>query len=230
MTFLAAVDPRVGRLRAGQDRGADERSYNGPLADVKQALKNGADVNVLDEDGENALMYAVSGGHDTSPPTSWRTVPTSTGAARARHGAFLRRAQGAPSAARLLLEKGADVNARTSTGATPLVIAASHGSVKTAAALVASGADLTPAARTGRRPSCRDPGGTRRRGRLLIEKGADVTRANNNGSTPLIAAAFKGAPGSPSCSSTRRDVKAADATASRPPNTPRRRATTTSPR
>ena len=36
-----------------------EAAKSGKVADIKAAIKNGADVNARDEDGSTALMYAV---------------------------------------------------------------------------------------------------------------------------------------------------------------------------
>jgi len=98
-------------------------------------------------------MYAVSGGHDDiarlPPGARCRRRPRSArGDTALSYAALKERLRRAPAP-----REGRRRNAKNLNGATPLVIAASHGSVKTAAALVASGADLNAAARTGRRPS-----------------------------------------------------------------------------
>ena len=130
---------------------------------------------------------------------------------------FLACQKGDVNAARLLLEKGAEVDRATKKGSTPLGIAKSrgHSSIVTlleehldlkfplhAAArtgdvdvmthLLDGGAEID-AKKDGATPlfvACE--GGIVNAARLLLEKGADVNRALENGATPLSAAKSQG--------------------------------------
>jgi ankyrin repeat protein len=95
--------------------------------------------------------------------------------------------------AKLLLSKGASVEARDRLGAKPLARAASGGEIEIVALLLDKGAPidardldgstaLFKAAETGRLPMVR----------FLMERGADINLPGRNGITPLSAAAYMG--------------------------------------
>src|SRR6266702_3053945 len=100
--------------------------------------------------------------------------------------------------ARLLLERGVDVNARKKNKTTPLHSAASQGWLKTAQVLLDHGANADAENDEGDTPlnlvarcddeleDCGDIA------RLLLERGVDVNARNKNKTTPLHSAAFGG--------------------------------------
>ncbi|MCC6005835.1 MAG: ankyrin repeat domain-containing protein [Thermofilum sp.] len=92
-----------------------------------------------------------------------------------------------------LLEKGADPNARDSSGWTPLHTAVTHGHVNVAKLLIEYGADVNAKTLRGWTPlhfasAFRMPLFVK----LLLEKGADVNAKDKDGATPLHFAASKG--------------------------------------
>ena len=95
------------------------------------------------------------------------------------------------STAQLLIAAGADVNkARTTDGATPLLIAAEDGRTETAQLLIKAGAEVNKAKQYGATPlwiAAQD--GHTATAQLLIKAGADVNKPDNNGRTPLYIAA-----------------------------------------
>merc|ERR1711965_913853 len=95
--------------------------------------------------------------------------------------------------ARLLLEKGAEVNWANKNGQTPLHIVCLQGHVDAARLLLDNGAEVDRAINNGATPLhivCLQ--GHVDAARLLLEKGAEVDRANKWGQTPLFVACWKG--------------------------------------
>ncbi len=134
---------------AAQDDGPREplcrAAGNGDVAEVRALLARGANPNVRDEQGDTPLMR-VARLHLTSIPDDRKNIPRDSEAC-----------------ARLLLDKGAGVNARNTAGRTALLIsmegfASEHG---------VTGAD-------------------ERLARLLIGHGADIDAADSQGWTPLL--------------------------------------------
>lgn len=99
-----------------------------------------------------------------------------------------------PEVAELLIERGADVNARDpETGYAPLHWAASQGNTEVAEMLISKGADVKAVDNLGRTPlhaaaAC-DYSAV---AAMLIEKGADVDARDKFGNTPLHLAASSG--------------------------------------
>src|SRR5437868_3600522 len=97
ISFAAAQDDSQEPLcRAARD---------GDLALVRTLLARGANSNVRDEHGETPLMHAASGHHRSFPDAYKRIAPDY------------------PGTAQLLIDNGADVNARDLTGRKALVMA-----------------------------------------------------------------------------------------------------------
>lgn len=141
-------------------------------------LDRGADVNAADDEGRTALMLAAV--ELKSVNDEDRAVLVS--AAGDRH----------TKTAALLLDRGADVNARDKDGKTALMIAVLREDTETAALLLDRGADVN---------AVDDEGGTalvlavmsycrRETVALLIDRGADVNVKNKYGVTAMSAAAF----------------------------------------
>ena len=156
-------------------------AWYGDLEMVQLLLNLEADVNDRGFDNWTPIYNASRG------PSSW-----------ASHGSY-NNPQLLPDVARLLLERGADVNARIEhrsdgnpEGNTPLHTAADRGRVEVAHVLLDCGANVGAEDKTGRTPlhvaaKHREVETVR----LLLEHGANVRAEDNVGRTPLhIAAKF----------------------------------------
>jgi ankyrin repeat protein len=96
---------------------------------------------------------------------------------------------GSPDAVKLLLDSGADANAKNELDATALILGASN--IEKARLLVAKGADVNAHSKLGRMPlliaaSC---AGCSPTVKLLLDKGADPNAADERGNTAMLAAA-----------------------------------------
>jgi ankyrin repeat protein len=94
---------------------------------------------------------------------------------------------------KILIQKGADVNAKDLLGWTPLIYAAYHGQTEFAALLIEKGADLNARSNVGWTPLMYAAfSGRAEVGKLLIAKGAVVNLASRDGKTALSIAESRG--------------------------------------
>lgn len=105
-------------------------------------------------------------------------------------GALVRAAiLGNTSIVKALLDKGADVDARDSSGETPLMVAATWGRTAVVQMLIARGANVNAKSAHGNTPLILAVGGGDVSGvQALIAKGADVNTKNNDEETSLMLA------------------------------------------
>jgi serine/threonine-protein phosphatase 6 regulatory ankyrin repeat subunit B len=122
----------------------------------------GIDIDAKDQFGQTALIIAAIKGNDE--------------------------------AARALINKGANVNAANNNGRTPLMIATAIGHLQIVQALLsAPGIDIDAKDQFGQTALIiAATKGNDEAARALINKGANVNAANNNGWTPLMSAAQHG--------------------------------------
>ncbi|WP_424947182.1 ankyrin repeat domain-containing protein [Candidatus Spongiihabitans sp.] len=93
--------------------------------------------------------------------------------------------------ATLLIQKGADINAKNGPGDTPLHFTAWNDAGKVAALLIKKSADINAKNKYGETPlhgAARDDAG--KVAALLIQKGADINAKNDDGATPLHLTAW----------------------------------------
>ena len=165
MKYLITTIAAVVLVGCGPSISIHEAVQDGNIEVVKQHLAAGTDVNGTD-------VHAMN-------PDGWTPLQL------AAYEAYRDYAE-KNVIIKLLIAQGADVNAKTEGGDTPLHFAASMGHKEIAELLIANGADVnaksqhehTPlhfAARTGEKEVAG----------LLIDKGADVNAASRNGKTPL---------------------------------------------
>jgi ankyrin repeat protein len=129
------------------------------LEDAKEAISQGANVNVKNDWGLTPLSWAIYNGNVDM--------------------------------AKLLIEKGANVNARSSS---PLSHAATKGNVDMVKLLIESGANVNAKDKDGFTPldNAVGKGNNIDIVKLLVEKGANVNAKDGGGFTPLITAAYYG--------------------------------------
>ena len=147
----------------------------GPLL-VRVLAEGGADVNVLDDEGQTPLMLLNKYRHDQA-----RDLVK----------------------AEILLKAGADPRLKSRSGHTVLHAAASGGNLDLARMLVAAGADVNAATEDGRTPLMNlpwgypdedDPEAVPLLAELLLEAGADVKPKDKQGRTALFHAVDDGRP------------------------------------
>ncbi|ODS30639.1 MAG: Ankyrin [Candidatus Scalindua rubra] len=152
-------------------------------------------VDAKDEEGWTPLYLASGAGH--------RNVAEFLIARRASVNANDNIAKGTPllaaallgqiDVARLLCDKGADVNAKALKGMTPLIFAAMHGHTEIVKLLLSKGADVDATSNRGATALYLAAfQGSLEAARILIYKGADVNKRDKRGQTPLHCAALNG--------------------------------------
>ncbi|MDQ6706867.1 MAG: ankyrin repeat domain-containing protein [Acidobacteriota bacterium] len=158
-------------------------------AAVRQLLKDAADVNTPDGHGSTPLMFAA----EVGSVNMMRELLAAGGDVNAKNSfgaTALMWCADSPERVKLLVEKGAAVNARSKVGRTPLIIAAAHsGNLETVRLLVSKGAALDARDELGNTPLHE---AARANDMALIsfflEKSLDPAIRNRAGITPLLFA------------------------------------------
>jgi ankyrin repeat protein len=167
---------------------------------VKTLVAHGASLAVRDPDGRTLLMFAAAEGHaavadillDAEPPSR---LPAFVNGRDRRGWTALHHtvAQGWSALAGVLLERGADPNARAVDGRTPLLLAADHDDLDSARVLLGRGARVNAATSSGITGLMLAAGrGHMDMVTLLLEQGADPNLRARNGRTAISEAARNG--------------------------------------
>jgi ankyrin repeat protein len=168
----------------------------GTAREIETAIRDGADVNAKDKDGETALMYAI-----------WNDSPEGL-SILLQHGAdvnakdddgwtALMNAAGndSPRSLSILLQHGADPNANDDDGGTALMHAAFDGNPESISILLQHGADVNAKNNEGFMALMY---ATRNDNpevlSILLQHGADPNAKHNNGGTALMHALFNDNP------------------------------------
>ena len=168
---------------------------NGSAAMIDLLLKSGADPNAALPSGETPLM-AVSRTRSVDGVKSLLAHGAHVNAServRQQTALMWAVAEGRPEVARVLIEHGADVHARSKTGFTPLMFAAQHGDLDSARLLLAAGADVNEATpHDGSALVVASASGHEDLALCLLEKGADPNATDAFGITPLHYTILRG--------------------------------------
>ena len=167
-------------------------STNGSVAMVEMLLKAGANPNSPLPTGETPLMRAARTGNVGAVHTllaSGADVNAKAGNTHGQTALMWAVAERNDRVARVLVEHGADVRARSTAGFTPLLFAAREGDLGSARMLLAAGADVNEAAADGSTALlAATVRGHTELAEVLLERGADPN-ANGAGYAPLHWAA-----------------------------------------
>jgi ankyrin repeat protein len=168
---------------------------NGSSSMVRGLLQAGADPNATRQTGESAIMTSSRTGNLEAVKTLLAYEPDLNQQENRRGQTALMWAieQGHPQVAKLLIERGADVNARSKRGFTPLLFAAQQNDFNSVRALLAAGAKLdgfTP--EWGSALVAAAARGHEDLAIFLLEKGADPNAADDNQIAVLHYAMLQG--------------------------------------
>ena len=152
-------------LLVGCGESIHQAAYDGNIEAVKQHIAAGADVSVKKKNSP-AVLFEASG-----TPLHYASTKEIV---------------------ELLIAKGADVNAKSSDGSTPLHDAAYYGRTVIAELLIAKGADVNAKDDDQGRTPLHWANSTKEIADLLIAEGANVNAKTKFGETPLDAAILLG--------------------------------------
>ncbi|QOV90790.1 ankyrin repeat domain-containing protein [Humisphaera borealis] len=166
-----------------------QRVAEGDTKAVERLIELGADVNSVDRSGNTPLMVACSFGNSpvvklllskgADPRRENRTGATALHAAA---GGLIT----SDECVRQLLHAGVDVDAKSSMGQSPLMLAALHDRLGAVALLIDKGADFTARDSRGRNALWYAAGGGEGQSvRLLVALGLSVSDVDMAGNTPL---------------------------------------------
>jgi ankyrin repeat protein len=158
----------------------------GTTAGLKNLLSRGVSINHKDEGGNSLLMSSVLHG-DIASVKFLLDHGAEINVANNAGATALMRAAGQPEKTKLLVARGANVNARSANGNTPLILAArARGSAKSLQLLLDAGADINATNVFGASAlmaavAAEDLDSVR----FLVKRGADVN-AHSRGSEPVV--------------------------------------------
>jgi len=138
----------VGCGQSVPDISIHEAAATGNIQAVKQHLANGADVNAIYSGGWSVLDMALTSKNEEVITL----VKTSGGRSNADKSIFAASGIGNIEAVKQHLAAGADVNAKTKSGLTPLHHAAFYGHMEIAELLIEKGADVKAKDMNGKTP------------------------------------------------------------------------------
>ena len=197
--FPGLANYRSLRARKGRDADLLESAAAGSLEGVWRALRDGANVNALDDSGRSALYHACEASHDAMARGLLAAGARPVGGTS--HSAPLVAAilRGNRRLATRLMTAGAPVDAFYRK-ITPLLCAAEAGQIKLVQALLRKGANPNRVSAFGKTAVCgaiecgnrRRPDVVRTIVNELILAGARVNTSDDSGQTPLHWAAVSG--------------------------------------
>ena len=186
ISFSLVISAALGfSATAGDNSELFQAIRNGDIAFIKAHLAK-AEIEVRDGRGATPLMHAAAFGN----LETLRLLPDAGANVNARNDfdatALLWSARD-PDKARLLIERGADVNAQSKQGRTPLMVASlRRGGSAIVALMLAKGADVSlKDSRNSTALSLAASAGDDETVRLLLAKGADPNIPNRSGATSI---------------------------------------------
>jgi len=150
---------------------------NGHDVVVEILIENGADVNVRNKKGLTPLMYLTRNGYINmvkkqieNSSMNYSAISMATKAFKEQNARLVK----------LILDHGADVNAKTSMGFTPLIFSSKDGFVKTVEHLIANGANVNLSTKFGYTPLLFSSTqfGKEKVNEILIKSGIDTKSPN----------------------------------------------------